>query len=502
MSGDGGRAIEQGIVNTIGAVVVTMFFGWTVALLSLVLFGLDGLSIEYLLGTGLAAGTAALAVRQASRSSAAVAAAVVVLGLPALGALFGMALRRPDVVAVALFNAAVGAALIGLTWWAGQRALRDPDLLLTSFETGARLAMPVLRGFLILQGVTFALVFLAFEQANHPRGPAPERVLFQLLWLFVPVVVAVRFGRQAAGAVRPARIDTDARLLRRERADALWALLDDVARRAAAPMPQHVIVGLEPEIFVTEVGVDTPDGRLEGRSLHLSLPLCRVLTTAELSAVIGHELAHFSGGDCRFTQRFYPLYRGTAAALAELGSGGGSRHDLTLQPAVAVLRYFVDVFGRAERGLSRARELAADRSGAALTSPPTMAAALMKVEAFGPLWSEVPARATLMILGRHRCDNLVPLFLAAVRRHRERGELPAADSASTAHPMDTHPPVGERLEALEVEPAALRAAVLAEPGAAAAIALIGDAEALERQISLARLARAAAALPAPSLGEG
>jgi Zn-dependent protease with chaperone function len=492
------RAIETGIFRTFMAVVLTLLFGFTVALLSLVLFGLEGLSIAYLLGTALVAGTAVLALWHASRSSVAAAALAVILGLPAFGVLLGLGLRRPEVVGVALFNAAVGGALIALTRWAGYRARRSPDLLLNTFETGTRFAIPILRGFLILQGFTFALVFLALEQANHPKGSDPERILFQLFWLFVPVVVAIRFGRKAAGAMRPARIETDARVLSRDGHGALWAFLENATDRAAAPMPQHVIAGLQPEFYVTEVDVETVDGALAGRCLHLSLPLCHVLTVAELTAVIGHELAHFSGDDSRFSQNFYPLYRGTHAALAELGagSGGGSRHDLTLQPAIAALKYFLSVFERAERELSRSRELAADDAGAAVTSPATMAAALAKLEAFAELWNEVPARATAMIVTRRHCENLIPLFLDAVRQRRQQGILPEADSARTAHPLDTHPPFGERLAALGVELGSIRDAVLGEPGGAAAITLFTNPEALERELSLARLARAAMTLPA------
>jgi Zn-dependent protease with chaperone function len=52
--------------------------------------------------------------------------------------------------------------------------------------------------------------------------------------------------------------------------------------------------------------------------LYCSLPLCRILSGSEVSAVIDHELGHFKGLDTNFSESFYPIYCGTASAIGAL----------------------------------------------------------------------------------------------------------------------------------------------------------------------------------------
>jgi hypothetical protein len=60
-------------------------------------------------------------------------------------------------------------------------------------------------------------------------------------------------------------------------------------------MPETVVIGVDPTFFVTEAEVVTLSGRLWGRTLYCSMPLARILTVDELTAIIGHELGHFRG---------------------------------------------------------------------------------------------------------------------------------------------------------------------------------------------------------------
>ena len=60
------------------------------------------------------------------------------------------------------------------------------------------------------------------------------------------------------------------------------------------------------------------DGKLKGRTMFLSLSLCRILSLDEMKAVLGHELAHYKGLDTRFSRRFYPIYRGATQGLVSV----------------------------------------------------------------------------------------------------------------------------------------------------------------------------------------
>jgi Zn-dependent protease with chaperone function len=126
---------------------------------------------------------------------------------------------------------------------------------------------------------------------------------------------------------------------------------------------------LDPNFFVAEGEVICLSGRLNGRTLYCSLPLCRILSEEEFTSVIGHELGHFKGQDTKFSERFYPIYRGTASSLAALQAAGreGSG-SVALLPAIAVLSYFLESLSVAESRLSRDRELAADQTASTVMS--------------------------------------------------------------------------------------------------------------------------------------
>ena len=68
--------------------------------------------------------------------------------------------------------------------------------------------------------------------------------------------------------------------------------------------PDNLVAGLDYSFFVTPESLWTVNGQLQGSSLFICLPLCRIMNQAELQAVIVHELAHFRGEDTEFGRRF------------------------------------------------------------------------------------------------------------------------------------------------------------------------------------------------------
>jgi Zn-dependent protease with chaperone function len=126
--------------------------------------------------------------------------------------------------------------------------------------------------------------------------------------------------------------------------------VNEVAQRLDALPPEHIIVGLDPNFFVTEAEVQYPGGTCNGRTLYCSLPLSRILRTEEFIGIIGHELGHFKGEDTKFSQQFFPIYRGTVNSIAALQhSGGQGSGVIALLPAIALFSYFLECFSVAER---------------------------------------------------------------------------------------------------------------------------------------------------------
>lgn len=191
---------------------------------------------------------------------------------------------------------------------------------------------------------------------------------------FGAVAGVVAITRNVFSLVRNAGTLVIGKIASRNDAPDLWKRVDDIADQLGALRPESLVLGLDPNFFVTEADVTCLTGSCSGRTLYCSLPLMRILSTTEFAAIIGHELGHYKGLDTKFSQEFFPIYRGTAdsiAALQETRREGAA--VIALLPAIALLSYFLEAFEAAETRISRDRELIADKEGAVATDSRSMA---------------------------------------------------------------------------------------------------------------------------------
>lgn len=179
-----------------------------------------------------------------------------------------------------------------------------------------------------------------------------------------------------------------ARPIAPDEAPELWALLDELARRAglpSVPVPHYV-----PSATVNAFATGSP----RRSAIALTDGLLRALEPRELAGVLAHEVAHIAHNDLRvmaladYISRLtsllalvgqllllaaLPLY---LTGMAELNWSGLLL--LIAAPHLALL---------AQLGLSRVREFAADLSAARLTADPTgLATALARIERLSRSW--------------------------------------------------------------------------------------------------------------------
>jgi Zn-dependent protease with chaperone function len=284
---------------------------------------------------------------------------------------------------------------------------------------------------------------------------------------------------------------------------ALWKRVEETATKLGALAPEHIVIGLDPNFFVTEAAVICSSGELTGRTLYCSLPLCRILSASELTSILGHELSHFSGLDTRFSKRFYPVYRGTASSMAMLGEAADERGpaSIALLPAIAILGYFLECFSLAESRFSRERELAADVAAAGVTSPVTAAAALVKVHAFSGLWQALHEAAVAAVREGGTLANLSKTYFQAAAENAQPSVLDGIVDTHLAHPTDSHPSLAVRLNALEIDIGDVTADALNVTPSDPAIALVAGAEAREEAITAAYQRLLAQALELESAAE-
>ncbi len=179
-----------------------------------------------------------------------------------------------------------------------------------------------------------------------------------------------------------------ARIVTREQAPELHAIVDRLVAMADMPKPQ-----------VAVADIDMPNAFATGRSPKAAVVcattgLLRRLDNQEIEAVLAHELSHVAHKDVAVMTiaSFLGMVAGFLTRIALWSGmfmgGGNSRGNNNSNSNAAVIELAVVVVSAIiyaisfllTRALSRYRELSADRSGAILIGRPSMlASALVKV---------------------------------------------------------------------------------------------------------------------------
>lgn len=248
----------------------------------------------------------------------------------------------------------------------------------------------------------------------------------------------------------------------------LWAAVRAAAARLRTAPPDHVVVGMQMNFYVTELAVNHGTGRAEGRTLYLSHPALAHLSPDEVLAIIGHELGHFIGDDTRLTREFYPLRHKANATMFALAQSGWVGW-----PSFQLLNFFGWSFAQTEQETSRQRELLADKKAAELTSPAIAARALVKIhvliEAFQQQLHDTVTGAT--------ASPLEVSLLSVVRaKLAPKPEFwTGLFEKQAPHPLDSHPTLLVRLASLgeAIGPDEARAMATEETPSAAAAWLTG-----------------------------
>lgn len=396
----------------------------------------------------------------------------VVLAVALQRTLWDKALLTGATLAVIAFNLALLALIV-----------IGPRLAGTDRERMARLFGPWLRSTFVMLAIATALQTLLLVWA---LGYVEQRVV--PWWMLFAIAVA---AFTSCSALAKAGLT-----LLRDEPGHMPALLADPQRQAplvehvsrlattlGAAAPDQIVLGLEPSFFVTAAPLQIGSERqVQGRTLYLSMPLMRVLERDEFSAIVGHELGHFRGADTEFSTRFSPLYTRLRQAMEGLNKEEYSWvSSLAKRPVMFIVHDCYLRFAGAERTVGRERELLADRAAVEATSADTFARALVKVAACGPIWNQM-VHAQLRHLGEGRSfDNMSTVYVSGLEDLGEGvdwvGHRAQWTQFSQPHPVDTHPPLGQRLQAVGV-PVEQMAMPVTTPQDAA-IGLIDDPEALE-----------------------
>ncbi|MFL9858839.1 M48 family metallopeptidase [Paraburkholderia madseniana] len=277
--------------------------------------------------------------------------------------------------------------------------------------------------------------------------------------------------------------------LSRDEQPELYAFVDDIANRLNAQSPKNIIAGIEPNFFVTASPINLfgHDRTLTNETLFISLAMMRLFDKREFAAVVGHELGHFRGDDTTYSMRFAPTYARLGKAWTAMSVQSGGAADIARLPAMVMLGTCWNVFASAERTIGRERELLADKAGAEASDSPSLARALVKISTHAVQWGHL-TRAHIDQLAEGRTfTNLSTTFEDGCRTALGAMDWKAArdalGSSTQAHPVDTHPPLSQRLDNLGTSLDELDVSDIALP-VEASIELVRLPEEIEKQLSV------------------
>lgn len=232
----------------------------------------------------------------------------------------------------------------------------------------------------------------------------------------------------------------------------LFLLIKQISEKLGAKNPEHVVVGLEPNFYVTSADIEIIGGgttTLKGETLYLSMPLARILTIEELKGIIGHELGHFRGKDTYYSLKFSPVYSGLTHAITGMGKLGD---NIATLPAFFVISYVMDVFHKNISSISREREYEADKAAGEVAEPKALATSLLKIGLYADAWNNLEGKVIKRMQEGKLTRNLSQLFSSIVKYDINKDSIPkiieSIGQQTISHPTDSHPPTAKRISEL------------------------------------------------------
>jgi Zn-dependent protease with chaperone function/uncharacterized tellurite resistance protein B-like protein len=297
------------------------------------------------------------------------------------------------------------------------------------------------------------------------------------------IFASIRFGGKL-------QITVTGKVLDRINEPRIFEFVNSLAEKLEAKKPDHIIIGLEPNIYVTGADIYVPghSGKLKGQTLFISAPLSRLLSEDEFTCVVGHELGHFIGEDTIYNLRFAPSYAGLGKAIGALRfedeQGTGSLAEI---PAILVLSYLFVIFASNVEKISRDREHRADLSGVEAGSGIALATALLKTSLYSSLWNQAREQNIERLDQGKTTDNLSLVFQDTAKYDIEEEKIDEIMQVtlqrSIYHPTDSHLPLSVRLDKLKVKPEDISKNILLVPDYPA-VKLIDNYEEVEKEITI------------------
>jgi heat shock protein HtpX len=302
-----------------------------------------------------------------------------------------------------------------------------------SLAARAVMALVLMVGFYALAlGISGGLLWIPYAEVVYLGRIHPKLALMCIvaaggvLWAIVP---------------RADKFEPPGPQLTRANAPALFVLIDQIARSTSQAPPAEVYLLNDVNAWVTQRGGVMGIG--SRRVMGVGLPLLAHLKPAELAAVIAHEFGHYVSGDVGLGPWIYKTRAAIIRAVA-------ATHETWLEMP---FRAYAHLFLKTTLAVSREQEFVADRTAATVAGAEAAASALRRVAALAPAY-DAYLHTELKPLVQ---AGFLPPIAAGFDRYLRQPRIAAfIESAASEHTTgaevgqyDTHPPIADRIAALE-----------------------------------------------------
>ena len=300
----------------------------------------------------------------------------------------------------------------------------------------ATLAVLLLIGFYAMAlGIVGALLYIPYAEFTYLHRVDGRLTIFAvvgaaaILWAIVPRID--RFQPPGPG-------------LTRKDQPRLFATLEDVARLSGQEMPPEVYLVPDMNAWVAQRGGIMGFG--SRRVMGLGLPLMQTLSVSQMRAVLAHEFGHYHGGDTALGPWIYK----TRAAIFRTVHNV-SHSTLLSKP----FEWYGKAFLRITHAISRRQEFAADALAARVSGTTTAIEALKAVHgagmAFEPYWHSEVVPAIQKGFRPPIAEGFRQFVAAPPIASNVVEALEKEIAEGKVDPYDTHPPLRDRIAALEAE---------------------------------------------------
>ncbi|HLL69582.1 MAG TPA: M48 family metalloprotease [Micromonosporaceae bacterium] len=301
----------------------------------------------------------------------------------------------------------------------------------------AAISIVMLAGFYVLAlGLVGGLIAACLWIAKDHPGALAVKVGI------VAVLLAVGLVRALWKAARARPAPPAGLVVSRQRTPQLWSTVDELAAVVGTRAPDEI--RLLPEVNAAVMEEAKLLGLIGGRrTMFIGVPLLQAFTVAQLRSVLAHELGHYSQSHTRLGAL---AHRGRMVIVASVQHTSGV--------AGWLLRQYAKLYLLVEQAVSRKLEFEADQASVRVAGRASATSALRELPVLDAAWGFYLSRYVGPGWERGLApDDVLGGFRRLLHgRSDQLAKLRAEAPDEEASRWDSHPPIGDRIAAIERQP--------------------------------------------------